>query len=396
MAKGLVLAGGGAKGSYQVGVYKALTELDWHPDVIVGASVGCLNAALFVLGKDKEAAELWQSLETKSVLELPKGKSHEELREFFLDVVKSGGLDLEPLGETIDRYLDEDALRAAPVGYGLVMTEMNTMRSVQCPLESIPHGELKAYMMGSSACFPALRPREINGVRYIDGGWRDNMPLGLAKAMGATELIGVDVDGIGYTRPNTTGLPTRIIRSHWDLGPLLEFDGERAARNITLGYFDTMRAFGRMGGTAYPILPAADGFLPSFARAYQNVLQAAVARAPALALAEQTARRLKHYPQPFEQDLLAPTAGALAPLELAAEEMGVSPEMPVTPRLLAFTFLGSFERDPADKFRNLLGRDDGPVVGEAAMAAAAPDEFVTAVVSAALSDMAEKEGSLYL
>ena len=36
MTKGLVLAGGGAKGSYQVGVYKALDELDWRPGVIAG------------------------------------------------------------------------------------------------------------------------------------------------------------------------------------------------------------------------------------------------------------------------------------------------------------------------------------------------------------------------
>ena len=49
--RGLVLAGGGAKGSYQVGVYQALMELGWLPDVITGASVGSLNAALFVMGK---------------------------------------------------------------------------------------------------------------------------------------------------------------------------------------------------------------------------------------------------------------------------------------------------------------------------------------------------------
>lgn len=51
----------------------------------------------------------------------------------------------------------------------------------------------------------------------------------------------MDVDGVGLTRPNLTGLPTRIIRSHWDLGPLFDFDGVRAAKNIALGYMDTMR-----------------------------------------------------------------------------------------------------------------------------------------------------------
>ena len=77
--RGLVLAGGGAKGSYQVGVYQALMELGWLPDVITGASVGSLNAALFVMGKVNEAADLWRSLDNHGVLELPEGKTAEEL-----------------------------------------------------------------------------------------------------------------------------------------------------------------------------------------------------------------------------------------------------------------------------------------------------------------------------
>ncbi len=385
--KGLVLAGGGAKGSYQVGAYRALRELGWHPDIITGTSVGCLNAALFVLDKVQEAEELWKNLDIHGVLETPDGKTPEELQNFVMDILRNGGLDLEPLGDVIDRYLDEESLRSAPVRYGLVMTEMNTLKSVQLPLEQIPHGRLKEYMMASSACFPALRPRTIDGVKYIDGGWRDNMPLDLAANMGATELVAVDIEGVGYNKPNRTGLPTRVIRSHWDLGPMFDFDGVRATRNIALGYLDTLRAFGRVGGTAYALLPDPDGFLPRFAAAYQQQLSAAIARAPTLALAETMARQRREYPAPFSQNLLAPTRGASAPLELAAEKMDVPPEEPYTPRLLALTFLGSFDRDPADRFRVLLGREEGNQIGETAMAAAVPEDFVTALVSHTLQEM---------
>ena len=45
--KALVLAGGGARGSYQVGVWRALTELGWRPQIITGTSVGSLKGALF-------------------------------------------------------------------------------------------------------------------------------------------------------------------------------------------------------------------------------------------------------------------------------------------------------------------------------------------------------------
>ena len=385
--RALVLAGGGAKGSYQVGVWRALQELDWTPDIITGASVGTLNGCLFTMGKIQEAEDLWRSLEIHDVLEVPATLKPEELHAFFLDIIRSGGLNVEPLAEMIDRLIDEDAVRTSPIHFGLVMTELGSLRSVQCPIEDIPEGQLKDYMLASSACFPALRPREIDGVKYIDGGWRDNMPLELAAKMGATELIGVDVDGVGLTRPNLTGLPTRIIRSHWDLGPLFDFDGVRAAKNIALGYMDTMREFGRLGGTAYGILPDENSFMQDFAAEYQAQLSAAISRAPTLALTEALARQHKHYPAAFSENLTAPTRGAIAPLELAAEMVDVPSEVPYTPKLLALTFMGQCDKDPADRYKTLLGREEGNILGEAAMATAVPEDFVTALVSHTLSKM---------
>ena len=105
--RALVLAGGGAKGSYQVGVWQ---ELGWTPDIITGASVGALNGCLFTMGKSKEAEDLWRGLEIHDVLEVPASLKPEELNNFFLDVVRSGGLNVEPLAETIDRLIDEDAV----------------------------------------------------------------------------------------------------------------------------------------------------------------------------------------------------------------------------------------------------------------------------------------------
>lgn len=384
--RALVLAGGGAKGSYQVGVWRALEQLHWTPDIITGASVGTLNGCLFTMGKIREAEELWRTLEIHDVLDVPASLKPEELNAFFLDVVRSGGLNVEPLAEMIDQLIDEEAVRNAPIHFGLVMTEMGTMRSVQCPIEEIPDGLLKDYLLGSSACFPALRPREINGVKYIDGGWRDNMPLGLARQMGATELLGVDVDGIGIVRPNTTGLPTRIVSSHWNLGPTLDFDPARAARNIALGYFDTMRAFGRCGGTAYGIQPDGEGFLARFADSYQRLLAEVAVRAPEAERLEKSARQRMGYPAPYAPNPSAPTRGALAPLELAAERLRVPEDLPYTPKLLAVTFLGSFDKDPADRFPALLDGGDGSLVAERAVAAAVPEEFVTALVSRALAE----------
>lgn len=384
--RALVLAGGGAKGSYQVGVWRALQELQWTPVIITGASVGTLNGCMFASGKADEVEQLWRTMESHDVLDVPATRDADELRAFFLDVIRSGGLDVQPLAEQIDALIDEEAVRRSPIRFGLVMTEMATMRSVQCRIEDIPAGQLKEYLLASSACFPALRPREIDGVKYIDGGWRDNMPLRLAAAMGATELLGVDIDGIGIIPPNNTGLPTRIVRSHWNLGPTLDFDPARAARNIALGYLDTMRLFGRFGGTAYAILPSDDGFLARFAAQYQRLLAEAEARSPGLDRLEKLARQRAGYPPPFAPNASAPTRGALAPLELAAERLHVPEDLPYTPKLLAATFMGSFDKDPADRFPALLDGKEGSPVAERAVAAAVPEEFVTALVSRALAE----------
>ena len=86
------------------------------------------------------------------------------------------------------------------------MTELGSLRSVQCPIEDIPEA-VKGLYAGVQRLLPCLRPREIDGVKYIDGGWRDNMPLDLAARMGATELLGVDVDASASCGPTRLACP---------------------------------------------------------------------------------------------------------------------------------------------------------------------------------------------
>ena len=234
--KALVLAGGGARGSYQVGVWRALMELDWHPQIITGTSVGSLNGAMFVLDLYETARDMWLTIRSRDVMELPdEGADLSALHQFLRSVVKAGGMDVSPLEDIVERVLDEDALRAAPTRFGLVTVESRGLKPRELTLDEIPEGRVKDYLMASAACFPALRARDIDGKKFLDGGYSDNMPMGLAKKMGAEELVCVDLEGVGITRPNLTGLPTTMIRSYWELGDILHFDPDTARRNIELG-----------------------------------------------------------------------------------------------------------------------------------------------------------------
>ena len=378
--KALVLAGGGARGSYQVGVWRALTELGWNPQIITGTSVGSLNGARFALDLYETARDMWTSIRSQDVMELPEEtRNLTELHQFLRDVVRAGGMDVTPLEEIVERVLDEDALRASPIRFGLVTVEKRGLKPRELPLEEIPKGKVKDYLLASAACFPALRAKQIDGVQFLDGGYRDNMPTALAQKMGAEELVCVDLEGVGITLPNRTGLPTTMVRSYWELGDILHFDPDTARRNIELGYYDTLRAFGRLRGCAYAV-----------AKNEQTAQDAAAFRQRFDAV--QKAVKAK-YPVTLTADLALKLANMqdaeLAPLEAAAEDVGVDPTRYYTVETLAKAFLETCDRTRIEGFEPLF--EGSGNAAQAAWAALLPNTFLQALVFRTLTTPAPTE-----
>ena len=378
--RALVLAGGGARGSYQVGVWRALTELGWNPQIITGTSVGSLNGAMFALDLYETARDMGTSIRSQDVMELPEEtRNLTELHQFLRDVVRAGGMDVTPLEEIVERVLDEDALRASPIRFGLVTVEKRGLKPRELPLEEIPKGKVKDYLLASAACFPALRAKQIDGVQFLDGGYRDNMPTGLAQKMGAEELVCVDLEGVGITLPNRTGLPTTMVRSYWELGDILHFDPDTARRNIELGYYDTLRAFGRLRGCAYAV-----------AKNEQTAQDAAAFRQRFDAV--QKAVKAK-YPVTLTADLALKLANMqdaeLAPLEAAAEDVGVDPTRYYTVETLAKAFLETCDRTRIEGFEPLF--EGSGNAAQAAWAALLPNTFLQALVFRTLTAPAPTE-----
>lgn len=378
--KALVLAGGGARGSYQVGVWRALTELGWKPDLITGTSVGSLNGAMFALDLYETARDMWLSIRSQDVMELPEQDADlSELHRFLREVVRQGGMDVTPLEEIVERVLDEDALRASPIDFGLVTVEQRGLRPRELPLKDIPRGKVKDYLLASAACFPALRAHSIDGVNYLDGGYRDNMPTALAQKMGADELLCVDLEGVGITRPNRTGLPTTLVKSYWELGDILHFDPDTARRNIELGYYDTRRAMGYLRGCAYAVSCDAQSCQDAAAFAWQfGQLQKFVREKYPVTLTADAALRLANLKDAH-----------LAPLEAAAEDAGVDPTVYYTTETLSKAFLEKCDRERLEVFAPLFeGTASAP---QAARAALLPNTFLQALVCRVLTGPALPE-----
>jgi len=261
----LVLGGGGAKGAYQIGTMRALSDLGIACGSVYGTSVGALNAAMYAQGDIDRAAALWQSLSLEDLV-TPENRAladsaealfdhPERMLDFITRNAQKKGMDTAPLRALIAQYVDEQKIRQSNVRLGLVTTRFPSMQQVEKRLVDMEEGSLTDWLMASSACFPVFPMVRIGEERYMDGGFCDNVPVDMAVMDGAKHVIAVD---IGRTpshtqyalRPNVT-----YIRATHPLGGLLTFDPEVSRRNEIIGYNDTLRAFGRMRGTRYAFDP---------------------------------------------------------------------------------------------------------------------------------------------
>ncbi len=344
--RAVVLAGGGSRGGYQMGVWKALLELGIDYQIVTGTSVGALNGAFMVQGDYDMALELWEHVSNKDVMQIEGIDLNEHLldcdyrerrkilRSFMHDVIQKGGADVTPLEELVHLYLNEEKLRASDVDFGLITVEYPSMHEQRLIKDKIPNGRIADFLIASAACFPAFRAKEIEGVRYIDGGYYDNMPVDLAIDMGADEVIAVDLNSIGVKRrASDRDIPVKYISSYWPLGNFLIFEKETTKRNMTLGYNEAMKAFGVYEGMAYTfkkgeLLPNArrlhegyDAHLQMLRRSVENKMITIMMKLAYRAVQDEVRRR-----RDLDKNMsLAEAVTACG--EIAAELFGIDPTM---------------------------------------------------------------------
>ncbi len=128
MKVAIVLGGGGSKGAYQIGAWRALRELGIKYDMVTGTSIGALNGALMVLGDYEKALELWREIDIDKVvlngLNLRTDlqyyyENSEKLLPFIKSYKDNKGMDITPLKKIIQKCVDERFFSSS-VGYALV------------------------------------------------------------------------------------------------------------------------------------------------------------------------------------------------------------------------------------------------------------------------------------
>jgi len=260
---GLALEGGGAKGAYEIGAYVALKELGYKFDMVVGTSIGALNAALIVQGDIKLAKRLWLNanseiigLDNKLIGILKNFKISKENIKYSFDeinkIIKNNGLDVSIYKNMIDEYIDERKLRNSNIEYGLVTLRLNDFKPLEVTLKDIEFGKLSEYILASSYLPIFKMDKIIDGSYYFDGGVINNLPITLLQKNGCEKIYAIRINGIGNVNKKIfSNTDTYIIEPTKDTGSMVFFDNDDIKNNYNMGYYDTLLYFNKVDGFKY-------------------------------------------------------------------------------------------------------------------------------------------------
>jgi NTE family protein len=189
-----VLGGGGSRGALQVGAIKALLEVGILPDLLVGTSIGAVNGAYLALHgvnmrgleslieawRDAAQANLLPSnylwLTVRALFNRPVADPVYRMRDFYIKHGISPGLRFGDLQDIRLIIVAADLNSGCPVLYG-----MN-------PDDLVLDG-----LVASTALPPWVQPLQMQEQLLMDGGVVSNLPIEPALAMGARQIIAMNL-----------------------------------------------------------------------------------------------------------------------------------------------------------------------------------------------------------
>jgi NTE family protein len=201
-----VFQGGGALGAYQLGIFKALDEHDYHPDWVIGTSIGAINACI-IAGNEPQArvARLEEFWDTVSRSLLPGFSPEDEKARQWYNFVSAqssllfgqpgmfsprfknplyemnGSADnisfyvADPLRRTLEKLVDFDLINSGKIRFTLGAVEVQKGKAVYFDSNKQTIGP--EHVLASCALPPAFAAVKIDGEYYWDGGVLSNTPV---------------------------------------------------------------------------------------------------------------------------------------------------------------------------------------------------------------------------
>ena len=264
--KGLVLEGGGTKGAYQIGAYKALRDLGIEFQGVSGTSIGALNGAYIIQNDIEIMEDIWLTYDYSNFMNIDE-ETYEKYKNIDFTVKnintvielinkarKNEGIDISPLRELLEKTLNEKSIRTSNKDFGIVTVYWDKkINPHPLYIENIPNGRLVDYLIASSS-LPVFKLDRIDDKLFLDGMFFDNMPISLLEQKGYNDIVVIRLldDFLGKINLNKyQNINIKTIVPSEYLGGSLNKDKDSVQRNINLGYLDAMKAYDRYEGIKY-------------------------------------------------------------------------------------------------------------------------------------------------
>lgn len=182
---GFVLGGGGSLGAMQVGMLQALSEAGIAPDLVVGTSVGSLNAAVLALGEGSggRLSRIWSRMTRHEAFPGGVLSQVRTLRHSKTNLFPNTGL-----ATIIDEHIGEGVtFEDLALPLGVVATDVDTAEPLL-----VRSGPVSAPLLASCAIPGIYPPVPFEGRLLYDGGLVANVPMRQALSMGAKSLVVLD------------------------------------------------------------------------------------------------------------------------------------------------------------------------------------------------------------
>ncbi|MGL4773460.1 MAG: patatin-like phospholipase family protein [Clostridium sp.] len=262
MKIGLVLSGGGGKGAYELGVWKALKELelDKFINVFSGTSIGAFNAVLFAQDDMEQAEKLWEEVTMEKLVPISKfelfkkglglligGKNMSIAKKVMVDKFEEGAVTKEGAIDIINKYLSFSNIREGKKICYVACTQMPDFTVKYFKLNDHTDEECRDMVLASASLPLIYESTEVLGVKYIDGGVVDNTPIQPVYGENCDIIIVVylskecRIDRTLYPNTNIIEIkPQNLDESVLD--GTLNLDELAKKRRIREGYDDTINA----------------------------------------------------------------------------------------------------------------------------------------------------------
>lgn len=258
---GLVLAGGGGKGAYFIGVWKALIEygVDKNITSLSGTSVGALNSVLFAQSDYDIAERVWRKISSDKILKVDikkivlgllgtgfiKGELA-VLNLIFREFYGSGIFSREGLIEIIDEDINLSYVSNCVLDIYAAAYNTNTLKVDYLKINNRSNEKIKKILLASSALPVIYDKVEINGQYYIDGSIKDNIPIKPLYEDGLRNFIVVHlgrdslINKNQFKDANIIEIVPSLAQGDLITGTL-DFSQEGVDKRIKQGYQDAIR-----------------------------------------------------------------------------------------------------------------------------------------------------------